>query len=80
MNAVKAIKSDKVADVRGMGMLIGIELKSEYAAGALSRKLLDRGFVAGTASGNVLRLAPPLVITKDEMDAFASALKEELEA
>ena len=80
MNAVKAIKSDKVADVRGMGMLIGIELKSEYAAGALSRKLLDRGFVAGTASGNVLRLAPPLVITKDEMDAFAAALKEELEA
>ena len=80
MNAVKAIKSDKVADVRGMGMLIGIELKSEYAAGALSRKLLDRGFVAGTASGNVLRLAPPLVITKDEMDAFAVALKEELEA
>ena len=80
MNAVKAIKSDKVADVRGMGMLIGIELKSEYAAGALSRKLLDRGFVAGTASGNVLRLAPPLVITKDEMDAFAAALKEALEA
>ena len=80
MNAVKAIKSDKVADVRGMGMLIGIELKSEYAAGALSRKLLDRGFVAGTASGNVLRLAPPLVITKDEMDAFAVALKEALEA
>ena len=80
MNAVKAIKSDKVADVRGMGMLIGIELKNEYAAGALSRKLLDRGFVAGTASGNVLRLAPPLVITKDEMDAFAAALKEALEA
>ena len=78
MNAVKAIKSDKVADVRGMGMLIGIELKSEYAAGALSRKLLDRGFVAGTASGNVLRLAPPLVITKDEMDAFVAALKEAL--
>ena len=78
MNAVKAIKSDKVANVRGMGMLIGIELKSEYAAGALSRKLLDRGFVAGTASGNVLRLAPPLVITKDEMDAFAAALNEEL--
>jgi len=80
MNAVKAIESDKIADVRGMGMLIGIELDSNYAAGALSRRLLDRGFVAGTASGNVLRLAPPLVISKDEMDAFVSALKEELEA
>ena len=78
MDAVKAIHSDKVADVRGMGMLIGIELKPEFAAGALMGKLLARGFVAGTASGNVLRLAPPLVISKEEMDAFAAALAEEL--
>ena len=78
MDAVKCIKSDKVKAVRGMGMLIGIELKPEYAAGALMSKLLARGFVAGTASGNVLRLAPPLVISKDEMDAFVSALAEEL--
>ena len=78
MDAVKKIKSDKVAAIRGMGMLIGVELKSEYAAGALMGKLLARGFVAGTASGNVLRLAPPLVITKDEIDAFVSALAEEL--
>ena len=78
MDAVKKIKSDKVAAIRGMGMLIGVELKSEYTAGALMGKLLARGFVAGTASGNVLRLAPPLVITKDEIDAFVSALAEEL--
>ena len=78
MDAVKRIKSDKVAAIRGMGMLIGIELKSEYAAGALMGRLLARGFVAGTASGNVLRLAPPLVISKDEMDAFVIALAEEL--
>ena len=38
------------------------------------------GFVAGTASGNVLRLAPPLVISHEEMDAFVAALAEELTA
>ena len=48
------------------------------AAGALMGKLLARGFVPGTASGNVLRLAPPLVISYEEMDAFVAALKEEL--
>ena len=78
MNALKSIVSDKIIEVRGMGMLIGIELKADYPAGALMRKMLDRGFVPGTASGNVLRLAPPLVISYEEMDAFVAALKEEL--
>jgi len=79
MNALKAIKSDKIVEVRGMGMLIGIQLPSDFPAGALMGKLLAHGFVAGTASGNVLRLAPPLVISYEEMDAFVAALKTELE-
>ena len=79
MDALKAIKSDKILEVRGMGMLIGIQLPADFPVGALMGKLLARGFVAGTASGNVLRLAPPLVITYEEMDAFIAALKSELE-
>ncbi|MBQ2991930.1 MAG: aspartate aminotransferase family protein [Clostridia bacterium] len=78
MDALKSIKSDKVLEVRGMGMLIGLQLASDYSAGALMGRLLERGFVAGTASGNVLRLAPPLVISYEEMDAFVAALKAEL--
>ena len=79
MNALKAIVSDKIVEVRGMGMLIGVELKADYPAGALMRRMLERGFVPGTASGNVLRLAPPLVISYEEMDTFVAALREELE-
>jgi len=79
MNALKAIDSDKVVAVRGMGMLIGIQLAPDFPAGALMRRMLARGFVPGTASGNVLRLAPPLIISKDEMDAFVAALAEELQ-
>ena len=78
MNALKAIESDKIVEVRGMGMLIGVELKADFPAGALMRRMLERGFVPGTASGNVLRLAPPLVISYEEMDAFVAALKDEL--
>ena len=62
-----------------MGLLIGLQLPADYAAATLSRRLLGRGFVAGTASGNVLRLAPPLIITYEEMDAFVDALRAELE-
>ena len=79
MDALKSIKSDKILEVRGLGMLIGIQLPSDFPAGALMGRLLQRGFVAGTASGNVLRLAPPLVISYEEMDAFVAALKAELE-
>lgn len=79
MNALKAIESDKILEVRGAGMLIGVQLVSDFAAGALMKKLLSKGFVCGTAAGNVLRLAPPLIISKEEMDAFVAALKAELE-
>ena len=79
MNALKAIDSSKILEVRGMGMLIGIQLPADFPAGALMGKLLKRGFVAGTASGNVLRLAPPLILSYEEMDAFVAALKAELE-
>lgn len=78
MNALRSIKSDKVVEVRGMGLLIGIQLTEACPAGALMRKLLEKGFVIGTAAGNVLRLAPPLIIEKAELDAFIAALKEAL--
>ncbi|MDO5298533.1 MAG: aspartate aminotransferase family protein [Clostridia bacterium] len=78
MAALKTIRSDKIVEVRGMGMLIGVQLTQDCSAAALSRELLARGFVAGTAAGNVLRLAPPLVITEAEMDAFAAALTDAL--
>ena len=78
MGKLKEIKSDKVLDVRGMGMLLGIQLPADFAAGALAQRMIARGFVVGTASGNVLRIAPPLVISYEEMDAFVAALKDEL--
>jgi len=78
MDALKKIDSDKVVEVRGAGMLVGMQLKADFPAGALMKKLLAKGFICGTAAGNVLRLAPPLVISYEEMDAFVSALKEEL--
>ena len=78
MDAVRKIKSEHIAEVRGMGLLIGIQLKDDCPAGDVMRRMLARGFVPGTASGNVIRLAPPLIISYEEMDAFVAALSEEL--
>lgn len=73
-----AIVSPHIVQVRGMGLLLGIQLTQDVSAAALSRALLERGFIAGTASGNVLRLTPPLIISRDEIDAFSVALALEL--
>ena len=78
MNALRGIESGKIVEIRGMGLLIGVQLVESCPAGALMRKLLEKGFVVGTAAGNVLRLAPPLIIEPSELDAFIAALKEVL--
>jgi len=67
---------DAVAQVRGMGLMLGVELKAPLLAGEVLSALLARGFVVGTAGNNTLRLVPPLVIEKHHIDALISALEE----
>ena len=60
-------KYDFVKEVRGRGLMIGIVL--DHPAGALSALLLEKDLVTLTAGETVLRLLPPLVITREEADA-----------
>ena len=68
----------EVTDIRGQGLLWAIELDSPSAAQALSCNLLHRGLIAlaGGASGTVLQIAPPLVITAEQLDYAAAALRD----
>ena len=67
-----------VTDIRGQGLLWAIELDSPTHAHTLSHNLLHRGLIAlaGGASGSVLQLCPPLVITEEQLDYAAAALLE----
>jgi 4-aminobutyrate aminotransferase/(S)-3-amino-2-methylpropionate transaminase len=71
-----------VRDLRGAGLLIGIELDSAATTAALVARLLDRGFLALGAGtrGEVLELTPPLTIERDDLRRFASVLSELLDA
>jgi len=65
-----------VAGVRGVGLLLGIEF-TEPVAGKINKALLERRIITGTSSDpKVLRLLPPLCVTKDEAGLFVEALKE----
>ena len=67
---------DIIKEVRGCGLMVGIELTQsgvEYVD-----KLREKGFLINCTAGNVLRLVPPLIIKKEEIDEFVKALDETL--
>lgn len=66
-----------VAEVRGLGLMLGVELKGE--AGPVLKGLRERGVLATKAGDTVLRLLPPLVIKRSEIRAFLAALEAVLE-
>jgi acetylornithine/LysW-gamma-L-lysine aminotransferase len=76
MEGIRAIKSDKIREVRGLGMMIGIELKEK--AGPYVQRLMEKGVIVLLAGANVIRLLPPLVITKEEIDQALKTLQEVL--
>jgi len=76
LRELRTIKSEKIREVRGLGLMIGIELKEK--AGPYVQRLMDNGVIVLLAGATVIRLLPPLVITREEIDIVLSALKEAL--
>jgi len=66
LDGLRAIHSDKVREVRGLGLLAGIELKEN--AGPTLKALQDAGVLALGAGPTVVRYLPPLVISAAQID------------
>lgn len=64
----------KVTQVRGLGYMIGIETTANLAD--LVQTARDKGLIVLTAGTNVIRLLPPLTLTKEELDQGLTILKE----
>jgi 4-aminobutyrate aminotransferase len=73
-----------IGDVRGLGLLIGVELVTDRGtkaravdqAEAVMYRALSKGLSFKTTMGNILTLTPPLVITREEMDRALAILDE----
>jgi acetylornithine/N-succinyldiaminopimelate aminotransferase len=72
--------ADKIVEVRGKGLLVGVKLKDGYDPKALVALARDRNLLIGAAGDNVSRLAPPLVITKSDASEAVAILDEALGA
>jgi acetylornithine aminotransferase len=68
-----------ISGVRGRGALLGVVLTADVAA-ALETNLRAAGFLTNAVAPDVLRLAPPLVLTDAQVDAFVAALPAALDA
>jgi acetylornithine/N-succinyldiaminopimelate aminotransferase len=75
--ASKLAGRDDVVEVRGKGLLIGVEFKSDTKP--LVKALLERGVVANSTAGTVLRLIPPLILSEAEVDEAIAVLLEVLQ-
>ena len=64
---------DFVTEVRGRGLLIGLDLAQDVAPGVV-KAALDAGFIINAPGPRTLRLAPPLIVTTEQLDTFVAAL------
>jgi acetylornithine/N-succinyldiaminopimelate aminotransferase len=74
MRKLRGMEREDVVEVRGMGLMIGIEIKSPCS------KFVDfareKGVLLNCISDSVLRLVPPLVITKEQIDTVVDVLEQ----
>jgi len=63
-----------IKEVRGAGLMVGIEFEQECRSIAL--KLMENGLLVSCTALHVIRLVPPLIITKDEVDEIITILKK----
>ena len=70
---VESLGDPLVAGVRGRGLLLAIELTTPVATQAAAAAL-DAGFIVNPVSSDALRLAPPLVLSGDQVESFVGAL------
>ncbi len=66
LERLRGLKSSKVVEVRGRGLWIGIELNTE--ARPLCEQLQERGVLCKETHATVIRLAPPLVISREDLE------------
>jgi acetylornithine/succinyldiaminopimelate/putrescine aminotransferase len=78
LQELKKSHSDRVTDVRGKGLLLGMECTDDVSAAV--KACMERGLLVGSAGkGNVLRFSPPLIVDTREIDHAITILDDVLD-
>jgi LysW-gamma-L-lysine/LysW-L-ornithine aminotransferase len=77
LSQLQQVKSPLVREVRGLGLIVGVEIRQKVAP--YLAKLAELGVLALPAGVTVIRLLPPLVISREQLDKVVSAIAEVLQ-
>lgn len=82
LSEVSNIKSPLIKEVRGRGLFVGLELRNDLKVDGndLSKILMKKGLVTKATHDSTIRLAPPLVITKEEILQAVEIIKAAVKA
>ena len=75
---LREIRSDKIKEVRGYGLMIGIEMDCNETASMVQKYCRDNGVLINVAHGKNIRLVPPLILTEEQKDEFTQLLTDSL--
>ncbi|MCX7762740.1 MAG: aspartate aminotransferase family protein [Candidatus Kryptonium sp.] len=74
LSELKSKHQEIVKDVRGIGLMLGVELNIECFD--IVNRLIEKGVIVNCTSNNVIRLLPPLIIQKEHVDLFVDKFDE----
>jgi predicted acetylornithine/succinylornithine family transaminase len=78
LHGLAARRPDVFGEPRGKGLLIGLPVRAPFEAGTLMAAARDAGLMVGTAGGNTLRMAPPLIVTDSDVARAVECLERAL--
>ena len=79
MADLKAIDSPMIREVRGYGLIIGIQMDSSEIASKVQSYCRENGILINVAHGGTIRLIPPLILEDSQKDVFTGLLREALD-
>ena len=71
-------QNENIKEVRGKGLLIGIEIEEGIAKDVFN-SLFELGYLTSLCGGTTIRVAPPYIVTEEDIDGFVDALEKALE-
>jgi acetylornithine/N-succinyldiaminopimelate aminotransferase len=75
-----AARHDSIVDVRGIGLMLGLEINSAESAKQIAAELLARRIIVNRTSDTVLRFLPPFILERSHIDTAIAALDEVITA
>ncbi len=76
MNSLYALDLPFVKEIRGKGLMIGIELEKNISSKKIAGLMLNESVLVGTSGDSVIRLLPPFIITQNEVMKFLLSFKK----